>query len=122
MNNYDDMSDFEINEAVFYSFFSTRGGGPDYVGGATSALNLVGVNTYLGAHGIPDERQEKYGELDYCNNPSDALPIIIENKIAIEWFTDGERALCSAQDGDVIYQSTNPLRAAMIVFLMMNGK
>lgn len=56
--------------------------------------------------------------LDYCNNPADGWRIISEQKINIDWFTDGERVLASC--GGLIYQSTNPLRAACVLYLMMN--
>lgn len=68
--------------------------------------------------------------LNYCNNPSDAWPIIIENKIAIipetgdgtwwamyqpviqlDWRVDA--------DGKKISNDHKPLRAGMIAFLMM---
>lgn len=75
-----------------------------------SVLLLNGVNTWF----------------DYCNNAADAWPVILGNKISIvkdmkglwwaaanaywidgvEWQIDGE-------------PDENPLRAAMIVFLMM---
>lgn len=60
--------------------------------------------------------------VDYCNNPSDAWPIITENRIALDpplrdlddrwrcWFNPW-------QAFDV-----NPLRAAMIVFLKMKSE
>jgi len=65
---------------------------------------------------------------DYCNNPSDAWPIILENKISIQhnvltrgadWFAgvycfDGEPIETDYMD--------NPLRAAMIVYLMMGDE
>ncbi|MGW0940909.1 phage protein NinX family protein, partial [Streptomyces sp. NPDC002666] len=63
---------------------------------------------------------------DYCNNPADAWPIITENNISlifdnpssvmatsncVGWHSDEEPPIHSS--------SNNPLRAAMIVFLMM---
>ena len=59
---------------------------------------------------------------DYCNNPADAWPIIVGNKISIEF-----RALKRLEPMAKRFGSNtdsvvneNPLRAAMIVFLMMN--
>lgn len=56
---------------------------------------------------------------DYCKNPADAWPIITNNFISVIpsthrdiWFADG-------QGGETTFD-TNPLRAAMIVFLKMN--
>lgn len=57
----------------------------------------------------------------YCNNPSDAWPIILSNKLRIQpageggWFSDN-------LEDDANYNQSwhaNPLRAAMIVYLMM---
>lgn len=62
---------------------------------------------------------------DPCNNPTDAWPIILEQRIALmpgasehgtcQWWD----AQSSCQKYGLQYQD-NPLRAAMIVYLMMN--
>lgn len=62
---------------------------------------------------------------DYCNNPSDAWPIIVENHIAVvpyqytipqAWPTAfGAASTFTTED-------RNPLRAAMIAFLKMREK
>ncbi len=60
------------------------------------------------------------GEFNPCNNPADAWPIIKENMISIinldedEW---GARGMAYCKSKRAIHE--NPLRAAMIVFLMM---
>lgn len=61
---------------------------------------------------------------DYCNNPADAWPIIVANRIALmpdasehgahQWWD----AQSSCQMHGIQYQA-NPLRAAMIVYLQM---
>ena len=59
-------------------------------------------------------------EFNPCNNPSDAWPIILDNKIGIQY--DYRRARWSALSHKVInggFSSLNPLRAAMIVYLMI---
>jgi hypothetical protein len=70
---------------------------------------------------------------DYCNNPADAWPIIVANLIQVSPdydFTDESEEELRATglwtanhvevDGRSYYQShQNPLRAAMIVFFMM---
>lgn len=68
-----------------------------------------------------------------CNNPEDAWPIIVRNKISIvsldnKWIaapTDtvidgitGDSEVCFYASSDAVFD-VNPLRAAMIVFLMM---
>lgn len=63
---------------------------------------------------------------DYCNNPSDAWPIIVSNEIDIihngigcALATDRAIDLMKETDEVIFFQDENPLRAAMICFLMM---
>lgn len=60
---------------------------------------------------------------DPCNNPSDALPIITANKISIfamiEVDTRGKWGAEAFYPNEAYHFNDNPLRAAMIVFLMM---
>ena len=100
MKDYSKMSDFEINKAV------TTALGMD-VSGATEENNIM------------------YGYVpDICNNPSDAWPVILESRISLRpddmyeeaphsgyWRADNEA-------GNHCHHE-NPLRAAMIVYLMM---
>ncbi|HCX4679521.1 TPA: phage protein NinX family protein, partial [Escherichia coli] len=72
-----------------------------------------------------NESNGNYRWYDYCNNPEDAEPIIVENRIGI--IPAPENGLWKAAHRKVGSDSTpyhmtqdeNPLRAAMIVFLMM---
>ncbi|ELY5775167.1 phage protein NinX family protein [Cronobacter sakazakii] len=69
--------------------------------------------------------------IDYCNNPADAWPIILEHGISFafdknedEWVAWGDFAFDLAgwdmKEQPAEYKHhVNPLRAAMIVFLMM---
>ena len=57
---------------------------------------------------------------DYCNNPSYAWPLIVENKIDIQWSVEG--ALCLALDinsESIMVRDKSPLKAAMIVYLQL---
>ena len=59
---------------------------------------------------------------NYCNNPADAWPIIVENKISIYAAVLGDsRGEWGAESSftDYYHFHNNPLRSAMIVFLMM---
>ncbi|WP_426713032.1 phage protein NinX family protein [Cronobacter muytjensii] len=56
--------------------------------------------------------------IDYCNNPSDAWPIIVQNRIGLN-FVNGNWRAQSLKTGWVEFCHENPLRAAMTVFLMM---
>ena len=107
--NYSDMSDFEINCAVSKALGFDR----------PALLKAVLSGEYF--------EGEKF---DPCNSWADAGPIIQENRICI--FADGEEPCSLGSHGghqwwnagsdcraiQWNYQS-NPLRAAMIVFLMM---
>ena len=94
MKDYSKMSDFEINKAVSTAL------GMD-VSGATEENNMM------------------YGYVpDICNNPSDAMPILIENRISLTW-VNGECRASSVKAGYHEYSDKNALRAAMIVYLMM---
>lgn len=55
---------------------------------------------------------------DYCNNPSDAWPIITENEMKIDPRRSSPKLDWMVSRDDQIYAvSKNPLRAAMICFL-----
>lgn len=110
MNKYRDKSNFEINKAV----------------AAT-----------IGAKPFPPERTEfklceiprlenaiivkitgvKTGPFDPCNNPADAMPIVIENGIS-SLFNDDEW-ICSVPYTEFLSINESLYRAAMEVFLMM---
>ena len=101
MKDYGKMSDFEINRAVATAL------GMD-VSGATEENNMM--YDYV---------------RDVCNNPSDAWPIMKESLIGVTPDEDGvtmhfygdwtARAHCK----NLQFTDKNPLRAAMIVYLMM---
>ncbi|MCY0803593.1 DUF2591 family protein [Providencia rettgeri] len=63
-----------------------------------------------------------HGYFDPCNNPSDAMPIIIENGIAIRPYKTATPVAFNAEIGEfyghTVYNE-NVLRAAMELFLLM---
>lgn len=79
----------------------------------------------MAVRNVVDESPGSYSGGDYiefdfdpCNNPADAWPIIVDNKLSIypnaeRWGVEGPEA------NDPFHFDKNPLRAAMIVFLMM---
>ena len=121
MKDYENMSDFEINSAVHNALLDKpyeltfNGGGKitwkDKDSGRVIETGIVGYT--------------KNGLHDYCNNPADAWPIIIENGITLafqdgNWWADNLAYWVDGVEwsiGGII--DKNPLRAAMIVFLMM---
>ncbi|QOV59856.1 DUF2591 family protein [Klebsiella variicola] len=92
--DYSKLSDFEINKKVFGLIMKDR-----------------------------DWNRQGAGVFDFCNNPEDAWPIIMEIKLTIkpDVYIGGWVAMESKHDEtEAIYSAgENPLRAAMIVFLMM---
>ncbi len=104
MNKYTELSDFEINKAVFhkakikYKYFR-------FLPNGVITYNIKG----------------KYQVFDPCNNPADAMPIIIENGISMvrvnnTWLARQFNNHCIEINGDNYY------RIAMEVYLLMNGK
>lgn len=59
--------------------------------------------------------------IDYCNTPADAWPIITQNRIGIVPGATTDKWAAHHGDWDIVAADTNPLRAAMIVFLMMQN-
>lgn len=102
--NYQTMRDNELNMMVA----DLRGG---YAGDVHGSESMVKVKD-------PESCGLFYVEVDYCNNPSDAMPILIEMKIGFKW-VNGSCTASSVMRGYHESTSDNPLRAAMIVFLMM---
>ncbi|MEM7962399.1 phage protein NinX family protein [Morganella morganii] len=115
MNKYRDKSDFEINKAVAeiihpgkiftqaYSFGDTCGNSVQWIGGYA-----------------------EYIHVDFCKDPADAMPIVIENKICMAYDVfaeerDGGSWVAQPAYGfsDERVRSDNYYRAAMICFLMM---
>ena len=98
MKDYSKMSDFEINKAVSTAL------GMD-VSGATEENNIM------------------YGYVhDICNNPSDAWPIINRERIGVYPSEGPEFMPWIAAKNAISVTDKNPLRAAMIVYLMMKDK
>ena len=102
--NYEEMSDLQINLLVANAVGVDAVENSGVVFGAVrhEGSNVVSV----------------IGVVDYCNNPSDAMPILTENKIGFKW-VNGSCTASSVLRGYRESESENPLRAAMIVFLMM---
>ncbi|EKH6498499.1 phage protein NinX family protein [Providencia sp. PROV170] len=102
MNKYTELSDFEINKKVAL-----------HVGGFALSLTVVddGYKT-----------EGNRGNFDPCNNPADAMPIIIENKICMNYVdSDIGWGAChfDGEKGELEVYDKNYYRVAMICFLLM---
>jgi hypothetical protein len=110
--NYELMSDFEINKVVAMK----RGFSVDkeqYEGLCDRDERIVLCR---------DNFDISIG-FDPCNDPADAWPVISENKISIEYRDHKSLAPVAKRFGSNSHNISheNPLRAAMIVFLMMQN-
>lgn len=118
--NYSEMSDFEVNGMV--SAATQRAG--DY----TQARGVTFIHEYSEPTGeLGAICCLGWKEFDPCNSWADAGPIILENSIGLiapfAGFEPEGFAIWNAYDPmsqDRVFSHENPLRAAMIVFLMMN--
>lgn len=105
MNKYRDKSDFEINKAV-----------AEVRKLNTIAYDCIEIVLFDDLDATP---------FDPCNNPADAMPIIIDNKISLRApsITDRWKAEFVDEYGNYVGYlralTKNPYRAAMEVFLMM---
>ncbi|HEI8006608.1 TPA: DUF2591 family protein [Morganella morganii] len=122
MNKYRDKSDFEINKAVA-DFYLTR----EYrFNSADKIVELMDIDLSC-EFGGEINLKDKYvtGTFDPCNNPADAMPIVIENKISLRApsITDRWKAEFVDEYGNYVGYlralNKNPLRAAMELFLLM---
>ncbi len=93
-----------------------------------STLNDAEVNWQVAYHiGLRTVEKAECGDFNPCNNPVDAWPIISGHHISIMYVEELSK-WCAGKphwvDGcewqlDIDVVDENPLRAAMIVFLMM---
>ena len=97
MNKYTELSDFEINKKVAEKVF----GEDEYEYEVECTRYGVTINDDI---------------FDPCNNPTDAMPIIIENEISMIKSSGGWMC-CHGSVGQVEHESL--YRAAMEVFLMI---
>ncbi|HCZ8716791.1 TPA: DUF2591 family protein [Proteus mirabilis] len=104
MNSYNKYTDLQINELV-----ATR----------------LKKKCLLTEESVLAYMDSGYRTFAPCNNPTDAMPIIIENKISLRSPTITDRWKAEFVDeygnyvGYIRALNKNPLRACMEVFLMM---
>ncbi|HCT1398670.1 TPA: DUF2591 family protein [Morganella morganii] len=99
MNKYRDKSDFEINKAVAECKY-----GIGCTGKTQGGDVIVFTDSFTAV-------------FDPCNNPADAMPIVIENGISSLF--NGDEWICSVQYTEFLSINESLYRAAMEVFLMM---
>lgn len=109
--DYNKLSDHEINKRICDTFW------PDMEKSDTCLNKKFPQKTSV------VYMHNGYGgfQRDFCNSWDDAGPIIEREFIAINPVMKGWCA-SSDDDAEVYFPHANPLRAAMIVFLMMKEK
>ena len=103
--NYEEMSDLQINLLVANAIGVDAAENSGVIFGTVrhECRNVVSV----------------IGVVDYCNNPSDAWPIIVGKRINVYASEGPDFMPWMAGCAGFVSSHKNPLRAAMIVFLMM---
>ena len=123
MIDYESMSDFDINKAVAFSLrYLVKTDFEQGLGGFTENYHRKYPNTIWAAKTDDSGGQcEAWEQMNFCAEPQDSWPIIQRNNIATqprpsseEWFAF---SIC---ENEFEVSDKNPLRAAMIVYLMMN--
>ncbi|MEQ5315700.1 phage protein NinX family protein [Providencia vermicola] len=107
MNKYTELSDLEINKIVAEELIQSG-----FIIDVEYSENYIFVK---------DKYHDCYA-FDPCNNPTDAMPIIIENKICMNYI-DGDIGWCAyhfdEEKGELEIYDKNYYRVAMILFLLM---
>ncbi|MEM8420674.1 DUF2591 family protein [Morganella morganii] len=113
MNKYRDKSDFEINKAVAERYLTHN----FRLNSTDEIVELIDVDLYR-EYGGEINLANKYviGKFDPCNNPVDAMPIIIENKIDLTHLV-GDMVCAKHKEYWCIRKK--PLRAGCEVYLLM---
>ena len=104
--NYAEISDLQVNIAVASKLGVNAKveDGSLFTSKVHDGENVISVTTVT----------------DHCKNPSDAWPIILENKIGIT-FVNGEWRASSVAAGYHEFSNINALRAVCCCFLLMNN-
>lgn len=107
MNKYTELSDFEINKKVAESLLES---------------GLIIDIKYGEKHIFVTDKHANFYPFNPCNNPADAMPIIIENKIGMNFVNNniGWSAIhqCIIK-GELEVYGKRYYRTAMELFLLM---
>ena len=112
MKTWDDWIDEDLSHAILIAIH----------GDIINHFCLSDCETYVYDCGVTGENFHRVDLID-INNPADMWPIIIGNRIDIYFDDFGYAEACKSWNygQGLEFKDKNPLRAAAIVFLMMNG-
>ncbi|WKZ93596.1 DUF2591 family protein [Chimaeribacter arupi] len=113
--NYSELSDYEINNAVAVALGAKMVNAYSVKDVRESIQYDLNGKTLLVTRGFGDGPNR----FDPCNSWADAGPIIERKKICLKPAEDDRWGAISRGPDVKLWISDNPLRCAMIVFLMM---
>lgn len=130
--DYSKLSDFEINllvvqQRIKYGHFTTDQkdtSGKPYTSGGWDWGKGTGMGLF-DRNGAEHVRHENGRKLDYCNNPTDAWPIIEKHGITLafdgsDWWATSDAHWVDGCEWQIHGEiNSKPFRAAMICYLMM---
>lgn len=132
MTDYSQLSDFEINKRVAEVVYSIEVIADDFYAKDVPFAYHRDEQVFIF---IDEPLSGAWRSYNPCKKPADAWPIIVGHKLSLinaddEWLCVPDDTVIDGVTGDdvqMIYSSgghvhANPLRAAMIVFLMMQEK
>lgn len=105
MTDYSELSDLDINTKIFKLTEKFKNECED-------------IDFDINKNELSWGDGDNWHKFNPCNNPSDAWPIIVENKISLIPSINDELYRAAGFRTDFV-SNENPLRAAMIVYLMM---
>lgn len=125
--NYDNMSDFEINNYVAFSLgILVKTEYDTGMLGFTEKYHAEYPNNIWAAQTDDLGNQSgAWGQVNFCAIPEQSWPVIVDNKIAVMPDSDGTWKAGNLPDKNTVGWSnftrghSNPLRAAMICYLKM---
>ncbi|EOZ5066865.1 TPA: DUF2591 domain-containing protein [Enterobacter cloacae] len=120
--DYSQLSDFEINKRVAIALNIDM---HFFIPESENSFDLEVLPSEMGpiwqtsADMVLQYRPSNGNSFNPCNNPADAWPIIESNRISIRNRYEGDWKAENEWGESRFHVACNPLRAAMIVFLMM---
>lgn len=110
MESWDDWSDEDLANQILVVMH----------GEVINLFTLSDCKTYVYDCGVIGESFYRVDLID-INKPADMWPIIVNSRITIAPYQDESQGWFATTDTSFFVDNENPLRAAAIVFLMMNG-
>ncbi|WP_387468368.1 DUF2591 domain-containing protein [Photorhabdus sp. RM323S] len=118
-NKYSELSDFEINKLVLIQQYKESFAEIINIRQRNHVFRVFHRQVMADVKFQDESDFSEIGPFDYCNDCADAMPIVIKNKISLVYVNDFW-SVRQYHNACIEVNDENPLRAAMIVFLMMS--